>query len=487
MGQQIPTSEFRPEDFELFARRLDASLNTLAELLERPGFGAGEPSIGAEVEFTLVDEEMRPANVNREVLAGLDGHAASDHLSLEVNRFDIELDTPPVPLAGAPLSSLSRSIGAGVEAVGRMASSLGALPALVGTLPTATLADIDPDRAITPTARYHVIDEMFRRLRPDGQIEIDGRERLSVSAPGVSIEGLNSAFQVHLKVAPERFAPTLNAAHLASAPAVAVAGNSPFLLGRSLWEETRIPLFRAVASDSDPGSGRPSRAPLGHGWLRGSPLELFAEQVRVYRTMFPICAEEEGATNVEGTPELPELRLHCGSIWQWNRPVYDPAGGGHIRIELRCLPSGPTVADMVASCAFLLGATLALAERPELPETIAFETAESNFDAAARHGLDAELLWPAHDGARERAAPDVIAELLPEAQRALVSCGVEADEADHWLAICARRLDRGVTGSSWQRARVADAEPELGREGALTRMLAELTAHDVAGAPVVDW
>ena len=46
-----------------------------------------------------------------------------------------------------------------------------------------------------------------------------------------------------------------------------------------------------------------------------------------------------------GTPELAELKLHNGTIYRWNRPVYDIAGGvAHLRVENRVLPAGPTIA-----------------------------------------------------------------------------------------------------------------------------------------------
>jgi hypothetical protein len=50
-------------------------------------------------------------------------------------------------------------------------------------------------------------------------------------------------------------------------------------------------------------------------------------------------------------------------VWRWNRAIYDPASGGHLRIEMRALPAGPTVIDMLANAAFLIGLSLWLAEQ----------------------------------------------------------------------------------------------------------------------------
>jgi hypothetical protein len=57
-------------------------------------------------------------------------------------------------------------------------------------------------------------------------------------------------------------------------------------------------------------------------------------------------------------PALEELRLHQGTVWTWNRAIYDPTAGGHLRVEMRALPAGPTVVDMLANAAFHLGLAL---------------------------------------------------------------------------------------------------------------------------------
>ena len=62
-------------------------------------------------------------------------------------------------------------------------------------------------------------------------------------------------------------------------------------------------------------------------------------------------------------PQLPELRLHNGTVYRWNRPVYDVVDGRpHLRVENRVLPAGPTVVDMLANSAFYYGALRALSE-----------------------------------------------------------------------------------------------------------------------------
>ena len=77
----------------------------------------------------------------------------------------------------------------------------------------------------------------------------------------------------------------------------------------------------------------------------------------MHEPLIPLCSDEDplAVARAGGVPTLAELRLHNGTVWRWNRAVYDAAEGGHVRIELRALPAGPTLRDMMANAAFALG------------------------------------------------------------------------------------------------------------------------------------
>ncbi|HET7517922.1 MAG TPA: glutamate--cysteine ligase, partial [Actinomycetes bacterium] len=193
---------------------------------------------------------------------------------------------------------------------------------------------------------------------------------------------------------------------------LAAAGNSPLFLGRVLWEETRIALFEQAADDRDtPGRERMvSRVAFGTDWLRTSILELFEESVRHHEPLLPICGDQDPllALGDGGVPRLEELRLHQGTVWRWNRAIYDSGFGGHLRIEMRPLPAGPSVVDMLANAAFLLGLTLALApDADAFIRRVAFQQVHHNFYRAGQLGLGAELAWPLAPSGRPRilAAP----------------------------------------------------------------------------------
>jgi hypothetical protein len=56
------------------------------------------------------------------------------------------------------------------------------------------------------------------------------------------------------------------------------------------------------------------------------------ESVRLHEPLLPFVSDAPVGRGHPGVPPLDELRLHQGTVWRWNRAVYDPAAGGHLRI-----------------------------------------------------------------------------------------------------------------------------------------------------------
>jgi gamma-glutamyl:cysteine ligase YbdK (ATP-grasp superfamily) len=491
MGLAIDRESFDEEDHRRFAARLREGLAALEALLAQPGFGEGPATIGAEVELSLVDDAARPLPVNEAVLAD----CADPRLTVELDRFNLECNSAPVSLAGRPFTALGEDLGDALAAVARAGRAHGAHPVLVGILPTVRAEDLGP-RAMSDAPRFRALDAAIRRLREsDFALCIVGEDRLDTTCADVTAEGANTSLQLHLRVSPGAFAATHAAAQLATAPALAVAGNSPLFLGRRLWEETRIALFKQAVDERGElaESWRPAaRVSFGHGWVREGAHELFAECVALHAPLLPACGAEDALAVVRagGVPRLEELRLHNGTVWRWNRAIYDPGAGGHLRIELRALPSGPTLADMLANAAFLLGLTLALREEtawmlPAFP----FEYAHRNFYRAAQRGLDATLLWPTRDAPSPQAVPaaELVARLLPRAHAGLVKAGVDDAEAGRLLAVVAARAESGRTGARWQRRALARLERGAARDEALAALVARYRAEAATGRPVHEW
>ncbi len=490
MGSDIDRDHFSEDDYARFAARLDASVQALRAVLDRPGFGVGAPSIGAELELFLIDSRGRSLPLNRAVLA----QTFDPRVTVEVNRFNLECNTRPVPLAGRPFTALQHELEDAVREVARAAAPFDGRVAMIGILPTLEEGDLQSS-SLTDLRRFRALSAGIRRIRDRPfQVAIEGDEPLALSCDDVTFEGANTSFQIHLRVDPADFARTYNAAQIATAPVLAVAGNSPIFLGHRLWEETRIALFRQAVDDrGDPDADwRPARVSFGHGWARGGAFELFAESVAHHPPLLPIVADEDPHACVAagGVPVLAELRLHHGTVWRWNRAVYDPAAGGHLRIELRALPAGPSVLDMLANAAFLVGLTLRLArDADRLVVALTFGQARRNFYAAARAGLDAELLWPSDDPPSPRPirASDLVRRLLPLARAGLTEAGVEEHEVDRLLGVVAARVASRMTGARWQRRELAVLERRLDRRTALAAMLERYLACAAGGAPVHTW
>ena len=490
MGTEITRERFDERDYARFLERLERCLSDLGQLLQRPGFGAGPVTIGAELELFLVDDAALPLPRNQAVRA----LAADPRIALELNRFNLELNASPTMLAGCPFTALAGELGQLLARVGDAARTHRGRIALIGILPTLSEAHLDMG-VVTDAARYRALDRGLRRLRQGPcQVRIAGDEPLELTSEHVALEGANTSFQLHLRVAPGEFTRIYNAVQLATAPALAAAGNSPTFLGHRLWEETRIALFKQSVEDRDSRGLRrgPPRTALGTGWLRGGALELFTESVRLHEPLLPHTAAPalSGQRTPPAAPPLDELRLHQGTVWRWNRAIYDPASGGHLRIEMRALPAGPTVPDMLANAAFLIGLTLWLAGQDQRwTYALPFERADHGFYRAAQYGLAAELSWPAGRGDRVRTVPaaELVPELLPAARQGLLGAGVAAAETDRLLGLLGARVATGQTGAAWQRATLAAAERGRSRDQALAVMLDRYLAYAATGQPVHTW
>ena len=491
MGLSIDRERFDPVDYRRFERRLDECLLALGRLLGRPGFGVGPTTVGAELELFLVDGQGRALPRNQAVRA----ETADPRVVLEIDRFNLELNLTPAPLQGRPFASFASELEQALGIVRRAAAWHEGRVAMVGILPTLRVGDLRL-AALSDAPRYRALNNGILRLRQEPfRIRIDGADPLELMADDVGLEGANTSFQVHLRVDPDRFASHFNAAQLATGPALAVAGNSPTFLGHRLWEETRVALFKQAVDDRDAAgrsSRRVSRVAFGTGWTRTGALELLEESVRLHEPVLPVVGDERPLERLDedGVPALEELRLHQGTVWRWNRAIYDPAGGGHLRIELRALPAGPTVVDMLANAAFLLGLTLALAPDADgwVPR-VAFQQVHHNFYRAAQLGLAAELAWPLGPRGQVRTAPaaELVSRLLPAARRGLQDAGVMAEEADSLLAVVQARVASGQTGAAWQRRALAALEPRLGRKRGLAAMLERYLCHQRTGEAVHTW
>lgn len=489
MGQSVDRIHFSKQEFRDFRLRLGADLEQLQQLLRDPAFGHGPGSMGAELEVYIIDSNGRPLGKNTEIQTAM----ADEQLTLELNRFNLEYNLKPVGIDESPFSHTEKQLLAALEAMRQHAHAEGGRIVPVGILPTLALDDFD-HRTMTDLPRFHALREKLQAER-DGlfRIDIQGDDKLSLATDDITLEGANTSFQLHYRVNPDVFADCFNAIQLITPLVLALASNSPIAFGRRLWHETRIPLFKKsidsrseLALDSVKWQ-QPARVNFGHGWVREGAGELFAEATRLYSPLLPIIRNTKPAGSA---PALNELRLQMGTIWLWNRPVYDDTAGGHLRIEMRALPSGPTAVDMMANSALMIG--LAEGLKPVIRELITalpFRHATHNFYRAAQAGIHASLIWPSLDQSRLVARPvlELARELLPVADQGLEAIGISKAERSYYLDIIAERVERRCSGSVWQLARLEELEQHCSRPEALRLMLDSYYEQSKSNTPVARW
>jgi gamma-glutamyl:cysteine ligase YbdK (ATP-grasp superfamily) len=489
MGQEVEARSFSRADRTRYREKVRRSLDVFERMLREARFDTAQQTIGCEIELNLVDERGDPAMRNQEVLAAI----AHPDFQTELGQFNVEINIPPRPLAGSSLAGFEDQVRAVLNAADRSARSIGARLMMIGILPTLQQEHLQA-ATLTANPRYELLNEqIFAARGEDMALDIDGPERLRATAETIAPEAACTSVQLHLQVAPEAFAGYWNAAQVIASAQLAVGANSPYLFGKELWQETRIALFDQ-ATDTRPEElkeqGVRPRVWFGERWIT-SIFDLFEENVRYFPALLPICDDEDPAEKLDRgePPALSELRLHNGTVYRWNRPVYDiVAGEPHLRVENRVLPAGPTVADTAANAAFYYGLVRSLAddERP-LWTRMSFGVADENFHAAARRGMDAMLFWP---GAGEVPAAElVLRRLLPMAEEGLRRWEVDAAVRDRLLGIIESRCLTGQNGASWQRDTVHRLQDRrhLDRPDALRVMALRYAEHMHSNEPVHGW
>ena len=239
-------------------------------------------------------------------------------------------------------------VRASLNAAEVKANKTGSHMVIVGILPTLFTEHVSME-ALSANPRYTLLnDQIFAARGEDVQIAIDGVERLAVTADTIVPEGACTSTQYHIQVSPESFSQYWNAAQAIAGVQLAIGANSPFLFGKELMRETRIPLFEQTADTRThelKAQGVRPRVWFGERWVT-SIFDLFEENSRYYPALLPVVSDEDAIAVLDrgDTPQLSELRLHNGTIYRWNRPVYDVVRDKpHLRVENRVLPAGPTV------------------------------------------------------------------------------------------------------------------------------------------------
>lgn len=490
MGKEVAAQSYTRAERQRYREKVRQDLDVFERMLAESVFDSSVPLTGLEIELNLIDDDQQPAFVNDEVLEAI----ADPLYQTELAQFNIELNVAPRPLPGDSALELEQSLRDSLNRADAKSREAGARIVPIGILPT-----IRPEHFqgewISENNRYTALnDSIFIARGEDVVIDIEGPtgEKLHTYADSIAPESACTSVQLHLQVGPAQFADHWNAAQAISGPQIALAANSPFFFGKQLHAETRIALF-TQATDTRPvelkNQGVRPRVFFGERWIT-SIFDLFEENVRYFPALLAEATDEDPVAVLDagGTPELAELNLHNGTVYRWNRPIYDPAQGRpHVRVENRVLPAGPTIIDVLANAAFYYGVvrTLANEDRPVWTQ-MSFPAAQANFEAAARDGLHARLYWP---GLGQLGADELtVRHLLPMARQGLEDWGVSAAVITRYLDVIEGRCTTGVNGAVWQSECVSRLEQAgLDRAAALAAMTGLYVEHMHTNEPVHTW
>jgi len=477
-----------PHDLNTFMCHLINDIKAFDHMLAKNLFETGPQRIGAEQELCLVDKSWRPAPLALSALEGID----DPHFTTEHSQYNLEINLDPILFGAGCLTQLENDLNSKIAKLDKWLEGRGAA-VLLGILPTIRRSDLSLDN-LTPLERYHLLNEALNDLRGGHyEFRIEGVDELITHHNSIMFEGCNTSFQIHLQIDPADAVAAYNWAQAIAGPVLAAGVCSPMLLGKRLWQETRIALFQQSVDTRRPATDdlrrKHSRITFGHRWLKHSAMELFQEDLANYRVL--VAAEvqtnplERLAQNQ--IPRLEALALHNGTVYRWNRICYGITGQKpHLRIENRILPAGPTVVDQVANSAFWFG--LMNSRTPQdrdVASRLDFAEARLNFVKAARDGLGTCFNWL--DGTVATASDLILDDLLPAAYKGLERAGIPQTERERYLGIIEERVSSGRTGSHW----IIENHTKLARTNEDYEASVAITAGSLArrkkGDPVHLW
>ena len=471
-----------------FLYNLLNDVKALDMMIENDLFEKGIQRIGAEQELCLVDKNFLPSKNALKVLEKID----DERITTELALFNLEINLDPIKLGTSCFSKLENQLNFLLNKAHQSAKEIEDNKILLaGILPTLKKKDLVFEN-ITPHKRYKVLNKILKKIRGnDFKLRIEGVDELILKHESILFEACNTSFQVHLQIPLRQIVDKYNWARVISGPMLSIMSNSPMLLGKELWSETRIALFQQsvdLRNQSYLLRGQKPRVSFGNKWLRNSIIEIYKDDIVRYTPILTSNFDEDAVELLKQgkTPQLRALNIHNGTIYKWNRLCYGINNGvPNLRIENRYIPSGPTVKDEIANALFWVGVMQSMPKKyKKVYDKIPFREVKGNFINAARTGINTYFNWFGKGISAKRLIKE---QLLPLAYEGLIKSKIDEKDISYYLNIIEKRVDTHQTGSVWITNSNRKLRKKLTKDIASATLTSCMYKKQIIGKPVHQW
>lgn len=443
MGQETKQLHYTKEQERQFHLLLKEETNLLKQWIKKEKHPRNSPLIcGYEAEGWIIKEQGLPYACSDKLLESI----PDSHITPELSKFNFEINGNPFPVDKNLSHHLEEDFQLYWKKCSHAATQHKGRIMFIGTYPDLTRISFGM-KQIYPRNRYYAINERIHSLREEpAHIKIQGKETLNLDTASIMHEAGTTSLQIHLQVDFSEAKDFYNASLIASPIMSALCANSPFVCGKELWDESRIPLFEKVISLEVIQNGQKvSRVSLGHGFIKCIS-ELFDHNL-----LHPVLLPEikEGAKE-----KLQHLLFHNGTIWRWNRPLigFDKQGNPHFRIEHRVPSAGPTLVDMQANILFFIGLVHLIKKHISNKKLYTdFQTLKKFFYLSSQFGLSAEMKWL--DGKIHKISDLISKNLIVTVREELKQLSLNDSHTDYLINdVIKNRASSLQNGSVWQKS-----------------------------------
>ena len=447
MGQDTQQQHYSEQQTQKFQRLLVNETKLLKSWIQTGYFDHSTPlRCGYEVEGWIINTQGNPYPYGEHLLKA----AADSHITPELSKFNFEINGNPCDVNNHLPEYLRKDFEYYWGKCSRIMAQYQGRILAIGCYPDLAHVPFGPHE-LSPQKRYLALNNQLQKLRQGpAHIHIEGRESLICDARNLVFEAQATSLQIHLQVAFPRAKDIYNASLILSPIMSALCANAPYVFGKELWSESRIPVFEQSVSLNQQVNGQKfSRVGLGQGFVQHCISELFEQNLH-HPVLLPEIKNEQ--------PEkLEHMLFHNGTIWRWNRPIIgiDQKGYPHFRIEHRIPSTGPSLIDMQANILFFIG-LVHFIERfiREKGIPFTFQEVETAFYRCSQEGITAKITWI--DGKNYRVCDLVAKKLVPIVRDELKQLSLTCNRADDLInEVIKNRAKRVQNGSVWQRAFVA--------------------------------